>query len=481
MQNDTTFTANFINHSGYLTQVAAKCKIRQSTQMKSAIFLLADLPILCNYNRIIIARYRLMELTKYGGTEILAHIKHDLRQLPQGKSYGNESIDTELSHKNYSLIDRGKTAKEVNQYRKDFENKIFKYNRKNLVHAVELVIQCPSDCPPEQHETFFQTAFDWYCDNYLPAGKDCVFVAEIHKDEHKWVETENGLKDISKEHLHIAYVPAVPAREKHPDFEYRLNADALTKRAILRDMHPSMQATLDKAGIKATVYQKKSGDGKAVPLTVKQLKEITNKTGVVIDHTLTVDELANILSKNVELSQKVDVLTTANAEQKHNIFNLNNKVNKKEHQISNLQSELKSKTDTVTADKEKAELQAKLQEKYLENQKLRQAAQQIIFEKERQLSNAQNVIAAKEQEISQTARENQKMQEQIKTLQESLKTKDLELQQERQKVTELEAKKPTVSATPKEHTWGADSGWGSTSGWGNTANKEHTVEEEKLW
>lgn len=422
-----------------------------------------------------------MELTKYGGTEILAHIKHDLRQLPQGKSYGNESVDTELSHKNYSLIDRGKTAKEVNQYRKDFENKIFKYNRKNLVHAVELVIQCPNDCPPEQHEAFFQTAFDWYCDNYLPAGKDCVFVAEIHKDEHKWVETENGLKDISKEHLHIAYVPAVPAGEKHPDFEYRLNADALTKRAILRDMHPSLQATLDKAGIKATVYQKKSGDGKAVPLTVKQLKEITNKTGVVIDHTLTVDELANILSKNVELSQKVDVLTTTNAEQKHNISTLNNKVNEKEHQISNLQSELKSKTDTVTADKEKAELQAKLQEKDIENQKLRQAAQKIISEKERQLSNAQNILAEKEQEISRTAGENQKLHEHIKTLQETLKNKDHELQQERQKVTELEAKKSTVSATPKEHTWGADSGWGSTSGWSNTANKEHTVEEEKLW
>lgn len=54
-------------------------------------------------------------------------------------------------------------------------------------------------------------------------------------------------------------------------------------------MHPSLQAALDKAGIKATVYQKKSGDGKTVPLTVKQLKEITNKTGVVIDHSLTVD------------------------------------------------------------------------------------------------------------------------------------------------------------------------------------------------
>ena len=47
MQDDTTFTANFIKHSGYLTQVTAKCKIRQSTQMKSATFFLADLPILC--------------------------------------------------------------------------------------------------------------------------------------------------------------------------------------------------------------------------------------------------------------------------------------------------------------------------------------------------------------------------------------------------------------------------------------------------
>lgn len=422
-----------------------------------------------------------MELTKYGSTEILAHIKHDLRQLPEGKSYGNESVDTELSYKNYSLIDRGKTAKEVNQYRKDFESKIFKYNRKNLVHAVELVIQCPNDCPPEQHEAFFQTAFDWYCDKYLPAGKDCVFVAEVHKDEHKWVETESGLKDISKEHLHIAYVPAIPAGKKHPDFEYRLNADALTKKAILRDMHPSLQSTLDEAGIKATVYQKKSGDGKAVPLTVKQLKEITNKTGVVIDHTLTVDELAGILSKNAELSRKVDVLTTANTEQKHSLLHLNNKVAEKDQQISNLQSELKTKTNTVTADKEKAELQAKLQEKNIENQKLIQAAQQIISEKDRQLSNAQNVIAEKEQEISQTAGANQKLQEHIKTLQEALKSKDIELQQERQKVTELEAKNQTVSAPPKAHSWGAEAEWGTSSGWGNTASKEQTIEEEKLW
>lgn len=416
-----------------------------------------------------------MELTKYGGTEILAHIKHDLRQLPEGKSYGNESVDSSLSYKNYSLIDRGSTAAEVNKYRKDFEKEIFKYNRKNLVHAVELVIQCPSDCPTEQHEAFFQTAFDWYCNKFLPAGKDCVFVAEIHKDEHKFVETEKGLVDISKEHLHIAYVPAVPAGEKHPDYEYRLNADALTKRAVLREMHPSLQAELDSKGIKATVFQKKSGDGKAVPLSVKQLKEITAKTGVVIDHTLTVDELAGILSKNVELTHTV-------SEQKHGISELSRIVSDKDRQIEALKIEASTKKADVTVDKEKAELQSKLQEKDLENQKLRAAAQRIISDKDLQLSEAHEKIATKEQEVSIVESQNQKLQEQLRTMQEQLKTKDLELQQEREKVAELEATKSTVSTAPKEHTWGADAGWGSSSGWGtNTNDKTHTVEEEKIW
>lgn len=424
-----------------------------------------------------------MELTKYGATEILAHIKHDLRQLPEGKSYGNESVDTTLSGSNYSLIDRGTTAAEVNKYRKDFEKEIFKYNRKNLVHAVELCIQCPSDCPPEQHEAFFQTAFDWYCNTYLPAGKDCVFVAEVHKDEHKYITTENETKmDISKDHLHICYVPAVDAGSKHPDFQYRLNADSLTKRAILRDMHPSLQKTLDEKGIQATVYRKKSGDGKAVALSVKQLKEITEKTGIVIDHTLTVDELANILSKNVELSQTVNVLSNTVSEQKHGITELTQIVSDKDRQIASLQTDVKAtKTADITADKEKADLQSSLQEKELENQKIKAAAQQIIYEKDTQLTEAKEVINAKEQEADITTQQNQKLQEQLRTMQEALKTKDIELQQEREKVAELEAKKNTATVTPKENTWGAESGWGTTSGWGNNTDKTHTVEEEKEW
>ena len=138
-------------------------------------------------------------------------------------------------------------------------------------------------------------------------------------------------------------------------------------------MHPSLQAELDSKGIQATVYKKKSGDAKTVPLSVKQLKEITEKTGVVIDHSLTVEELGAILSKNVELSQKVDVLTTTVSEQKQCITELSRIVSDKDRQIGSLQSEVRaSKSADITADKEKAELQKKLQEKEIENQKLKQ-------------------------------------------------------------------------------------------------------------
>ena len=374
-----------------------------------------------------------MELTKYKSAAILAHIKHDLRQLPPGKSYGNESVDSKLSGENYSLISRGKTAAEVNTYRKNYEKEVFRYQRKNLVHAVELVIQCPNDCPPEQHEAFFKTSFDWYCDTYLPAGKDCVFIAEVHKDEHKYITVlENGKevqKDISKEHLHIAYVPVIPAGNKHPNYKYRLNADALTKRSILRDMHPSLQAALNKAGITATVQQNKSGSGKSIPLTVKQLKEITERTGVVIDHTLTLEELAEILHSNIELNHKVDLLATENSMQHQDITKLNEIIQEKDLQIRNMQITIDQKTEIISAEHNRSTEEAK------------------------------------------------KLQEQIKSLKEALNAKELELQQEHQ---EHEVLKSIISTTEKEHTWGTDSTWGSNSGWDST-NTPKSYEEEKLW
>lgn len=244
-----------------------------------------------------------MEIIKFQAGQVLAHIRHDLREIPSSKTYKNESIDPALTHLNYSLIDRGKNAEEVNAYRLKLEKEIFKFNRKNLVHAVEVAIQCPSDCPEDQKEAFFQESFNFICST-LPMGEKCVFVAQVHRDEKYY--TPSG-EMISKDHLHIMYVPAVPDT-KHENFEYKMCADQLTRKASLNELHPALQRHLNHMNINATVIKKKKSDGKTISLSVKQLKALTKNTGITLNKSITIDELAHILVENVQLKEKNKML-----------------------------------------------------------------------------------------------------------------------------------------------------------------------------
>ena len=230
-------------------------------------------------------------------------IRHNMRELPHGKSYGNTSVNTKLSKNNYSLIDRGKTADEINNYRKNIENQLYRFKRKNAVKSIEVVIQKPDDCNDEK--LFFKECLS-YVVSTLPMGEKSVFMAEVHKDEHKIV---NGV-DISKPHLHIMYVPAVKDN-KHKEYDFKLCADALTKRENFRTFHPKLQRWLDEKGVKGTVLNKNKS-GKSFKLTVSQLKEFTDTTGVVINGSKTIDELALLCKeydfkfKDKDLQRKID-------------------------------------------------------------------------------------------------------------------------------------------------------------------------------
>mgnify|MGYP004480113613 CR=1 FL=1 len=241
----------------------------------------------------------IMDLQKIQSKQVISYIRHNLRDLPENKLSSNESIDPSLTKQNYSLVNRGKTAKEVNDYRLNLEREIFKYNRKNLVHAISLIIQCPTDCPDEQKDDFFRESFNYICST-LPMGEKCVFVAEIHKDEKHY--TPDGTM-ISKDHLHIMYTPAVPDT-KHKNFRYKLCANQLTRKSELRKLHPGLQNHLNNAGIHATVYKQKTNDGNTISLSVYQLKTLTKNTGIVIDKPITIDELTKILVENVKLKEK---------------------------------------------------------------------------------------------------------------------------------------------------------------------------------
>lgn len=80
------------------------------------------------------------ELTKFGASEVAYHIKHDLRELPAGKTYGNEAVDSSLSEGNYSLLEgRCQTAAEANKYRKQIEQEVFKYKPKSRVISTQYI------------------------------------------------------------------------------------------------------------------------------------------------------------------------------------------------------------------------------------------------------------------------------------------------------------------------------------------------------
>lgn len=414
------------------------------------------------------------EITKFGASEVAFHIKHDLREIPEGKDYGNESIIPEKSKDNYSLLDRCQTAAEANKYRKEIEKECFSYNRKNLVHAVEVVVQCPADCPPEQKEAFFRESYNYICST-LPMGERCVFVAEVHVDEKHYSPTGEM---ISKDHLHVMYVPGVPDA-KHDGFDYKLCADELTKRAKLREFHPGLQAHLDSQGIKATVYSKKEGDGKTIGLSVKQLKEITEKTGLKIDKSITVDQLAEILKVNRDITiydkrlqaqlqdreEKIAALSATVTSQDKTISEMKSKASLKDALIERLQGQLRQKdaelSHTKTSDletkRDNSTLQEQLQKKDQEQQQLIQKANQII--------------ASKDATIEAVTKDNEELRQQLKEMQ-------TELTRSKEKIQDLEAAAEKQVQPERDATWGTQNSWGNTNSWGDTTK---TYTEDKTW
>ena len=255
-------------------------------------------------------------ITKHS-TCILKIIKHNTREFKDGICHSNEQVDLTRSKDNYSLIRRGSSAKEINNYRKQIEKKCFKYNRKNLIHANEIICTLPSDCPPEQEKLFFDETFKYICST-LPMGEECVFIAEVHCDEGR--VSKNGKIVVNgAKHLHVMYVPAVPDT-KHDDYEYKLCSDQLTKRAILKNWHSKYQQWMNKAGVNCTVV---SGATTGRGISVKALKEISQTTGLSLDQIMTLQK------ENKLLYEKIAELEIC--------------INKKESEIDMIQKELSMK------------------------------------------------------------------------------------------------------------------------------------------
>ena len=212
-------------------------------------------------------------LTKYS-TGIVGEIKHNIRDFKDGICPTNMEVDPSRTKDNYYLLRRGSTALEIERYRKKIESECFHYNRKNLIHANEIICTLPKDCPKDQELAFFQETLK-YIASTLPMGERCIFLAEVHCDEGRMLKDKKTVVKGAR-HLHVMYVPAVPDT-KHDGFDYKLCSDELTRRNVLLQWHPAYQSWIDNAGISATVA---SGVTSGKGISVKAMKEMTQTTGL---------------------------------------------------------------------------------------------------------------------------------------------------------------------------------------------------------
>lgn len=393
-------------------------------------------------------------IEKYS-TGIVGVIKHNIREFKDGICPTNMEVDPERIGENYSLIRRGETAKDIEKYRKQIEKECFHYNRKNLVHANEVVCTLPADCPPEQERQFFEESYKYICST-LPMGEKCVFLAEVHADEGRVLKDGVTVVEGAK-HLHVMYVPAVPD-SKHEGYDFRLCSDELTKRAVLKQWHPNYQKWLDDAGVKATVA---SGVTSGKGISVKSLKEISKETGLTLDQIKSLEKENKLLHDKL-MDREQELATTHHTIDRQDkvIMELRDFAERNDKKIEALQEQVRSRETELSrerskdavADKEKADLQQKLQEKETENQRLRAAAERIISEKDNQLTIANEKLAEK----------------------------DKALEQAQERIRELEAKQKTVAIEPQtqEHTWG-NSTWGTNQGWGTSNTTTKSYEEER--
>lgn len=490
-----------------------------------------------------------MEICKYKNGQILFQFRHDKRELPDEKVPGNEAIVPELKNKNYDLVKRGETAKEINAYRKEVEKEIFFYNRKDIIHDIEFVISCPSDCPENQKEKFFEAAVD-YVASIMPLKRRAICTATVHRDEKHKVTGQNGIEYvISKDHIHIHAIPAVPDG-KHKDkngnvYQWRLCADQLTKKRQLSQLHPNFQKFLDDRKIHATVYKKKEGDGKTIGLSTKQLKEISKETGIVLDHSLTVSELTQIINTSIMNEKQTEILKSQIAEKEQQIHGLEKTVSSQKSsvesvvqekdseikQLKNKVSDLEKKNTTIienSAEKDseitslKSQIKSKDQELIVRNRQLANKDIEIsknhqsvvksarleseLHEKDSQITDLKHEIAAlteKSEILEGTIQQKEKEIRDIKAndrteelghtltdLEGHLQSKDEEIADLKEKNAELESSISQLSEKVSHAASDTDiehSAWGNNKDveWGSGSsvwgNDEHINDKDVTW
>lgn len=209
------------------------------------------------------------EIGKYCVHSVGRLLLHNNRQEDDGVYHSNEDIDNSRTHLNYHL--KKGTSKDVAERL----SQVFSTGRKEQVVLAEVVLTLPKDVKPEDELRFFQSAYNFYANDF---GTKNIINAVIHKDE-------------ATPHMHLDFVPVVKEdvqfeksgpygkgmnkkvemwKETHPGELERLNCKKLISKEYLQDMHTRLSDHIERdLGYHTSVLNGATQNGNK---TVAQLK-----------------------------------------------------------------------------------------------------------------------------------------------------------------------------------------------------------------
>ena len=177
-----------------------------------------------------------MHFSKFKSNEAHAIIFHDDRGLyfDDNVQHGNENIDKDKTHLNYSLLDTDETGysrykKKLEEVKKSVKDNTGRNIRADAVTLCSWVVTAPKDLNEDKYSDFFRSSYEWLCERY---GEDNVINATVHMDE-------------TTPHLHFTFMPIVEDEKGYMKLKAKGIETPNSLKYVHRDMQKHLQDELD--------------------------------------------------------------------------------------------------------------------------------------------------------------------------------------------------------------------------------------------
>ena len=203
--------------------------------------------------------YAIIRNTKYKRENLKGIYRHNERR---NKNYSNKNINTELSHRNYSLKDC------KHSYEKEFDLIKEKYNLKGQIKTVsniacEYIITSDKEyfnsIGIDETKRYFETAYRFVFE-YKNLGEQYILSAKVHMDE----ETP---------HMHLVFIPVIHTKDKKGNSIDKIACSEFWK---AKDSYRQLQDAFYNYMVANNFELERGNPSERVHLSVEDYKKITN-------------------------------------------------------------------------------------------------------------------------------------------------------------------------------------------------------------